>query len=210
MKKNVMVLVLIGCLVSNVQANLLLNGGFEDGDLGQLGSVTINNWITWGDSGWHHNDAGFKFDEKGIKLWHDSTGVYQDFDVVVGTEYTVGLSAITAGSDALKGWDGVVKIEWTDASWINVGGSEVGRFYGAKDDKGIAGDASDTWKEISGAAVAPAGAVHGRLVYYLEQADNWESTTGGSLYWDNAFVTPEPATLILLGLGSVVLGRCKK
>ena len=211
MKKNLVVLIMVGCLLSNVQANLLLNAGFEDGELGNLNSVTVDNWITWGDNGWHHSDAGYKYDDKGIKIWWDSTGVYQDFDVVVGTEYTVSISAITGNVEPLQGWDGVLKLEWTNASWQSVGvSSEIGRFYGEKDDKGIAGDAIDTWKEISGSAIAPEGAAHGRLVFYLEQADSWESTTGGSLFWDNAVVTPEPATIMLLGLGSVLFGRRKK
>ncbi len=210
------VVILAGVLLCSAMAavapaNLLLNGDFELGELGQLGSVTVDNWITWGNSGWHHSDDGLKFDDKGIKLWWDATGIYQDFTAAVGAEFLFEVYAITSQTEALKGWDAVVKAEWLDASWQFVAGEEIGRFYGEKDDKGIAGDPISTWKLISGSATAPEGAAYGRIVMVLEQADNWQSTTGGAIYWDNASVVmvPEPLSLALLGAGALCLRRKK-
>ena len=210
MKKNVLTLILVVCLFSNVQANLLLNGGFEEGDLGQLGSVTIPGWTYWGTDGWHHDDAGYKFDDKGLVVWWDSVGMYQDvFNVTVGQEYTFSMNAISPTADPLKGWDLVVKAEWLDAGWSKIGETEIGRFVGSKSATD-AGDGAEIWKEISGTSTAVEGAAHGRMFFQLVQAGDW-GWTGGKVYIDNAsVVVPEPATLVLLGLGGALLRKRKK
>jgi hypothetical protein len=59
----------MGCLLFAlsfpVWANLLTNGDFEDGNTGQVGSVSIPGWNSWGSNGWHHNDAGACLGSKG-------------------------------------------------------------------------------------------------------------------------------------------------
>lgn len=203
---------LVASLCGTARANLLSNGDFELGDCGQLGSVTIDNWTTWGTNGWHASDAGYYKGCKSIKFWWDSTGIYQDFAATVGNEYELSIDAISPASAALQGFDGILKVEWFDASWSNLGGTIVDRFIGEKDDKGIAGDGTEVWVELSGTATAVEGAAYGRLVFYLEQADNWESSTNGVLYVDDASVVlvPEPATMLLFGLGGLFFAGRRK
>ncbi len=208
MKKVLVTLIVSLLMCAGAQANLILNGGFEGGDLGNIDSVTIDNWTKWGNSGWHHDDAGYKNGDKGMKYWWDSTGMYQDFDATAGVEYTFSLAAISPSADMLKGWDLIVKAEWLDANWAVLGGEVIDRFVGAKSETNP-GDGTDTWVTLSGTSTATDGAIHGRIVMYLEQAGDW-GYTGGGVYFDDASVVPEPMTIALLGLGSMALIRRKR
>jgi hypothetical protein len=213
MKKLMLFVVLSVALCGTAGAvNLLQNGGFEDGNCAWLGdSPVIPGWTYWGTDGWHMNDAGYKYDEKGILIWWDSVGMYQDvFNVLPGQKFTYSVSAISKAADKLRGWDLVVESQWTTESWATIGATEIGRFIGAKSESNI-GDGTDTWKLISGTDIAPAGAAHGKIFFHLVQAGDW-GYTGGSVCFDNASVeiVPEPATMALLGLGSVLLYRRKK
>lgn len=204
-----MLCLIVGLLfVSCVQANLLTNADFELGDLGQMGSVSIDGWTTWGTNGWHHDDTVYKYDGKGVKLWWDATGIYQDFDAVAGETYSFSLEAISSSADMLKGWDLEFRVEWYNESGIIIGSStEIGRFYGSKSDVEL-GDGVESWKTISAALQAPDLTTTGRIIMDLTHAGDW-GWTGGSVFFDNASVIPEPATLVLLGLGSIVLLRRK-
>ena len=199
-------------LCATAQANLLINGDFEQGDCAWLGdSPVIPGWTYWGTDGWHHNDEGYKFDDKGMLVWWDSVGMYQDvFDVVVGQDYEFSVYAITKSTDMLKGWDFVVKAEWTTENWETIGSTEIGRFVGAKSESDP-GDGTDTWKLISGTSTAVEGAAHGKIYFQLVQAGDW-GYTGGSVCFDNASVVavPEPATLVFLGLGGFLFVRRRK
>lgn len=185
------------------QANLLINGGFEEGNVAWLGDgPIIPGWTYWGTDGWHHSDEGYKLDQKGMLIWWDSVGLYQDvFDVVAGQEYEFSVSAISKSGDKLRGWDLVVKAEWTAENWATIGSTEIGRFVGAKSESDP-GDGTDTWKVISATSTAVEGAAHGKIFFQLVQAGDW-GYTGGSVCFDNASVVlvPEPASMALLSLG---------
>jgi hypothetical protein len=170
----------------------------------------IPGWTFWGTDGWHMNDAGYVMDGKGMLVWWDTVGLYQDvFGVVAGQTYEYSVSAITKATDKLKGWDLVVKAEWTAENWATIGGTEIGRFVGAKSESNP-GDGVDTWKLISGTAVVPEGAAHGKIYFQLVQAGDW-GYTGGSVCFDNASVVlvPEPATIVVLSLAGLFIRRRK-
>jgi hypothetical protein len=94
---------LIACCVAVSQANLLNNPGFEDGPIGQLESITIPGWNTWGSAGWHHADAGNTIDTMAVKLWWSDTGYWQDVDAVEveGHTYTFSGSMLVANDKPL-------------------------------------------------------------------------------------------------------------
>jgi len=182
-----------------VGANLVLNGGFEDGSLGQFSAVPIPNWNVWGWSGWHHNDIGYKFDGKAVKEWWDDSGLWQDFPVAERAAYDFSVWAITAAYEPLSGWDGVFRVEWYDDNWDEISHEEIGRFYGAKDpcSQGHPGDPAEVWKFISGTKTAPAGAVNGRVVLCLVDGDGywpWHSEHSGAVNWDDVSVTAAAVT----------------
>lgn len=199
-------------LCGTAHANLLVNGDFEQGNCDWLGNhPAIDGWTYWGTDGWHMNDAGYTMDSKAMLVWWDTVGLYQDvFGVTAGQQFQYSVSAITKASDKLRGWDLVVKSEWTRDDWSTICSNEIGRFVGAKSDSNP-GDGTDTWKLITGTDIAPAGAAHGKIYFQLMQAGDW-GYTGGSVIFDNASVVlvPEPATITLLSIASMLLIKRRK
>jgi len=186
---------LVLVLTLSVQANLLLNPGFEDGPTGWFGDTQIPDWSIWGTSGWHHNDVGYIHDTKAVKEWWDDAGIQQDFAVTEEDSYTFSVWAISASSDSggLGGWDGVFKVQWYDNNWSEISSEEIGRFYGYRPAGNYPnpGDPVDVWKFISGVKTAPAGAVNGRVVLILVDGDleyPWPSEHKGSVNWDDVSV----------------------
>ena len=178
--------------LGSASANVLCNGGFEDGPLGQFGVVDIPCWVTYGPSGYHHDEFGACFDTKAVKEWYDDAGIFQDFPAVVGTEYEFGAYAMSLSSDGggLHAWDAVFKVEWLDSDYVLIRADEIGRYYGVKNagSSGVEGDPLDTWKFISDRKTAPYPAVVGRVVLNLTYGDS-TTTTSGAASWDNISVT---------------------
>ena len=202
MKTNfvVMVMLLLVCGVSVHAANLLVNGGFEDGDTGQIGSVVIPSWNSWGSNGWHNNDAGAVIDTKSMKFWWDGVGMWQDYAAIPGTTYTYSAQVIDASRDTSpNNWDLRIEAEFYDVANTQLAAVVMGYF-----DSTI--QPNDTWIGIGGSIVAPAGTTTGRVVI---RSLDWQPGIAGALYFDNVSVTPEPATMFLLGLGGLLLRRKK-
>jgi glucosylceramidase len=179
-KKLVVTLILIALTLS-VRAELLTNGGFEQGATGQIGSVAIPGWNYWGNSGWHHNDAGAFIGTKGMRFWWDGVGLWQDFTATAGMTYACSVQVMDAGSDtSANNWDLQIEAEFYNATNTAIVKTAVGYFDSTT-------QPNDTWVGIGSSIAAPAGTAYGRIV--LRQVD-WRSGIAGSIYFDNASVVP--------------------
>lgn len=197
MKKFLIVLPVL-VLTCMANANLLSNGGFEDGDTGQVGVVAIPGWNSWGNSGWHNDDAGAVIDTKSMKFWWDGVGMWQDYTAVAGVTYDYSVQVMDfSGDTTANNWDLQIEAEFYDAANTQLTAVVLGYF-----DSGIEPD--DTWVQIGGSIAAPEGTAYGRVV--LRTLD-WQEGIGGALYFDNVSVVPEPLTLALLGLGGLFIGK---
>ena len=185
-----------------LHAQLINNGGLEGGTQGQFGSASIPNWTTFGTEGWHHSDpGGFHGGSLAVKVWHENTGLYQDFAATPGSSYNVSAFALSAINDGLSGWDGVLRLEWYQGNTL-LGSQEIDRFVGGTDPLG-------SWVQLSGLGTALAGTDKGRIVMGLTSVGTGSHT--GSLNFDDASVTlsqvPEPSSIAMMGLGlTAVLG----
>lgn len=175
------VLFLAVCL--SAQANLLTNGDFEDGDTGQVGSVSIPGWDSWGNNGWHHDEAGRAIGTKGMKFWWDQVGMWQDFAAVSGETYAYRVEVMDwSGATSSNNWDFQIEAEFYDQS-----GTAIIKVVLATFDSSTQPD--DTWVEIGGSIAVPANTAHGRVV--MRTAD-WHEGIAGSIYFDNVSVVQVP------------------
>ena len=193
---------LVAVLAMPASAELLLNGGFEEGDTGGInGSGVPTNWYAWGsESGWHHDDAGKVIDTKAIKFWWDDVGMWQDFAATPGDEYLFSVEALNHIDDTLVGWNGQLIAEfYNSVSGDKLSEVVVDKYYSAS-------DPVNEWVNVSGTVVAPDGADIGRMILKI---GDWVDGVGGSLNLDNASVTlvPEPAAFALLAVGLLALRR---
>lgn len=181
MRRGIVFLGILTVLVGgfSAQANLLVNGGFEEGDTGQVGSVAIPGWNSWGTNGWLNNDAGAVIDTKSMKFWWDGIGIWQDYTAIPGQTYIYSVQVIDASRDtSSNNWDLQIEAEFYDAANTQLTAVVLGYF-----DSTIEPD--DTWVEIGGSIEAPAGTVYGRVV--LRTVD-WQEGIAGALYFDNVSV----------------------
>jgi hypothetical protein len=162
--------------------------------------VPIPGWHSWGNNGWHNDDAGAVIDTKSVKFWWDQVGLWQDYTATAGTEYLYSVQVMDwSGDTSPNNWDLQIEAEFYDASNAQLAAVVLGYF-----DSGIQPD--DTWVQIGGSIVAPANTAYGRVV--LRTVD-WQDGIAGAIYFDNVSVTvvPEPISLALLGLGGLLLMR---
>lgn len=160
-------------------ANLLVNPGFEEGPTGQVGSVTIPGWNTWGTNGWHHNDAGAMIDTQGMKFWWDGVGIWQDFAATAGSTYDISVQVIDASRDTKpNNWDFQIEAEFYNAANVQLAAVVLDYF-----DSSIEPD--DMWVTIGGSIAAPDGTTYGRVVM---RTLDWQEGIGGALYFDNVSV----------------------
>ena len=174
-------------------ADLLVNGNFESGDTGQLGTP-LAGWSNWGVSGWHHGDTGKTMDTKAMKFWWDDAGIWQDVPVPLGAEVEYGLSALNHPSEPV-GWNLLVRLEFYSSAGGPALGIDQFKFTSAA-------IPSNQWISLSDTATAPANADVARIVINMT---DWFDGVSGSWNYDNAFinVVPEPATLALISLSAI-------
>ncbi len=189
MKKVLLILALLA--VSGIaSANLLSNGDFA---LGSNGTTDPDNvalaWSQYNSSGgWNNRETNGNPVPGDYLMAIGAAGGYgafawQDVAGTAGATYQ-----LTADS-ALDAW-------WKNAGYLKL------EFYdaGGTDPVNMIGSAESAHWQHSG--VAPVGTATVRAML-----GTWGE--GGTARFDNAVLVPEPATMLLLGLGGLLLRRSK-
>jgi len=194
--KSVIVLLVVCVTAGIASANLLSNGNFNS----PASSAAPDNWSTWAwGSGWsnHQNDAS-SFDSSyymavgGMNWGQGGGGVFQTVPgITAGTNYTL---TVEAGAQAWWKPVGYMTMMWLDPSGAQISQSQLKIIDPANYDTGV------PWTNFSLTAAAPTGATQVKVEFA-----NYDGQ--GSVWYDNAVLTPEPATLAILGLGGLLLRR---
>jgi hypothetical protein len=186
MKKSIFAVAALLTLVVGAQANLLTNGDFNTGDL--------SGWWTY------VSDAATQsitisstpsFDSTtNVKLTSATDGSWQEmgnaFVCAAGTTYTLDLVYNSTG------WVGAgINLKYMDSSWGYVNYEWVSLLSSSTEGTG-------TWTPFSYTFTTPAGTGLTEVKFAM---GGW-----GSLSVDNVNV-PEPITMLLLGLGGLVLRK---
>jgi len=164
------------------------NGGFESGAIDggwwtslpdATSTVTIETWNVYAGS---YAVAYVTQDTTA------DTKLGQSITITAGNTYTV-----NAMYDATS-WGGMgVAVNFYDASWAYLNYAWLPMYTGTGVDTG--------WTSFSGNFTAVAGAAYADVTL---NTWGWSTT-----YVDNVSVTPEPATMVLLGIGGLVALRRK-
>ena len=200
MKKRIIVMLLALCLmtgiVSEANANLLTNGNFNSPNSADAPDAwTI--W-TWGSSAWanHQNDSS-SYDETYYMAVGGSSdsgaGLYQIVAATAGVTYTL---TVDGGAQAWWKPYGEMKIFFLDASDA-VLDTQVAV---TADPSGY--DTQVDWHNVTLTAIAPVGTTQIKIELACASGQ-------GTVWFDNAVLVPEPATMAIFGLGLLLIKRKK-
>lgn len=193
----------LGLAVATSEASLV-NGGFESGTGGAAdGWAQFNNAYrtSTSDTGSpvtaHSGDYAMKVFGNWGGPWN-AAGALQVFAAAPGEVWDVQGYGLNWSSDKLVGENfGLLKLSWRDAADQEIAGVESQHITSSTP--------VDQWQFLQASGAAPAGTT-GVQVFALFLQPNFE---GGSAWFDDMTVTPEPASLALLALAAlpVVLRR---
>jgi hypothetical protein len=190
------VLFVASCIpLVSLQAGLLVNGDFNSGD--------FSGWWIWAadpdnQSGAIEPGSGYSYNgTPNARLFSASNipqmTLVQEFALTAGTPYS--LSFVYSGRGATAGSAGI-SIDYYDAGlkWL---GSEWISLY----QRQAAPNADGQWLSYSGNFTSAGGTANASLMI---KAADWTT-----VYFDNVDISiiPEPTTILLLGLGGLVLRR---
>jgi hypothetical protein len=188
-----------------VSANLLTNGDFNNPE--SMDAPT--GWTIWCDSGWVNHEvispaAGLVGVYDGtwqMSLGGDSGGARGIFQVVAGTEneeYT-----LTMDAGAQDWWlpNGSFYLKFLDAGDTELASHEVDTTAGIHNPDQY--DTGIVYQEFNITATAPAGTTQVKV-----ECAEWAGS--GTVWFDNAVLVPEPATVAFLGIGCIFFCRRKK
>ncbi len=207
MKKVVLLLALLA-MTGIAGANMLANGDFETPQADGWAGTGWTNWA-W-NTGWseHVIKPAVPNGGNGTYLlncgsnWYDGGGgAFQTVAAVAGVEYTL---TVDSGADAWWLPTGRMSMIWLDSL-----GAEISNVVRNTVDPAVYGQNFDIPHPMANYILVGTAPV-GTASVKVEFSSGMPGGIGGSITFDNAVLVPEPATMILLGLGSLFMARRKK
>ncbi|MFA5293335.1 MAG: PEP-CTERM sorting domain-containing protein [Phycisphaerae bacterium] len=195
-RSKIVIMLLAVCAMAGIaSANLLSNGNFNDPD----STAAPTDWNIWTyGGGWaNHQNTNIPFDGSYFMAVGGSSdagaGLYQIVAGTEGVEYTL---TVEAGAQAWWKPLGEMKMFFLDSSDAEI--SSV--IAVTADPPGY--DIQVDWHSVSLTAIAPVGTTQVKVELACASGQ-------GTVWFDNAVLVPEPATLVILGLGGLLLRRKK-
>ncbi len=197
MKFLISALVLIICLTGQVHAQILNSPGFEDNVSGELGSP--DGWDAKGFCSL--SDTHIRSGNYSLELYTEGTmplsGAEQSFLASPGQTFAFDIYSFNTSGNGLTGDDLVMlSIIFYDSSYQPIWLDLVDEVIDAAGPK-------DVWVKHTLQATAPLGAE------YVEPTVQLMGVGPSYCYFDDASFVPEPCSLFLIGMGSLLLRKRK-